>query len=179
MKKFIITEKSLKNLNVCKEAIDFCKNSNLIGLNYYNLEVLGDFNGYNGWLTSELKIERKYDKNNNIIYKKYPSGRECFWEYKYDKNNNIIYKKNANGREWFYKYNKNSYLVYKKNYDGREYFYKYDKNNNMTYLKYPSGSEWVWEYKYDKNSNILESITKNGKEILRIKIKGVENDKNG
>ncbi len=68
---------------------------------------------------------KKYDKNNNIIYRKYINDNE-YW-YKYDENNNRIYFKNSNGSEFWYKYDENNRIYLKKNNDN-EYWYKYDKN---------------------------------------------------
>ena len=47
----------------------------------------------------------KYDKNNNLIYRKGSSGFESWHEY--DKNDNCIHYKNNNDNEYWYKYNKN------------------------------------------------------------------------
>ncbi len=80
---------------------------------------------------------RKYDKNNNVIYNKNSDGKEFWWEY--DENNNLIYRKedyesSAVGgghtvSEYRYKYDENNNLIYEKLRNGMEFWYKYDKNN--------------------------------------------------
>ena len=49
---------------------------------------------------------KKYDKNHNLIYKKWPDDYEV-WK-KYDENNNRIHYKNSDGGEGWYKYDKNN-----------------------------------------------------------------------
>ncbi len=85
---------------------------------------------------SKRMIE-KYDKNNNIIYKKFPSNIE--YKYKYDKNNNIINFKSSSGREYWYKYDEKNRITHYKNNKGREHWYMYNnygKKINITKQKF-------------------------------------------
>jgi len=91
-----LTEEFLKQRKACKEGIEFAKNYGLIGsdLNHID-EVKGDYNNFVSWLKNEVKSEKKYDKNGNLIYSKDSDG---YWkESKYDENNNLIYFKNSDG----------------------------------------------------------------------------------
>lgn len=149
-------------VKLCNFGIHYCEKLDDV-LDYYDLndelvicevEDLGDLTIKNGnkSVTNKLKIIKeikdfksklknmKFDKNNNLIYKKDCNGNE--WFYKYDKNNNKIYQKYYNGDEWFWKFDKNNNMTYKKDYSGDEFFYKYDKNNNKIYKKDCNGDEW-------------------------------------
>ena len=139
-----ITSKLLNQLNACAEGTNFFRKFFYDGIELENYAIDGDYNDYFKWLVN-LKI--KYDAKGNLIYKKDSGGYERF--YKYDEEGNLIYKKDSGGYEWVY---------------------KYDEEGNLIYKKYPDGYKGnEWFYKYDEN--ILSSIKKNGKEILRIRKK--------
>ncbi len=111
----------------------------------------GEENSNNEYTES---TEKKYDKNGNLIYEKFPNGFEFWYEYdknnneihfwdgsqeywaEYDENNREIYYKSSysinfiggtNGTERWWEYNKNNILMYEKNLEGKEYWYKYNK----------------------------------------------------
>jgi len=71
-------------------------------------------------------MNEKFDKNDNLIYKRYLNDYEYWWEY--DENNNEIHFNSSKGSEYWKKYDKNNRIIYCKRHDGREdYYYKYDK----------------------------------------------------
>ncbi len=47
------------------------------------------------------EIIRKYDKNNNLIYRKFSDNSECWYE-----NNKCVHYKNSTVNEIWYKYDK-------------------------------------------------------------------------
>ncbi len=52
---------------------------------------------------------------------------------KYDENDNCIYRKDSDGYKQWYKFNENNDLIYYKNSNGREEWYKrYDKHILLT-----------------------------------------------
>ena len=53
-----------------------------------------------GFKVSEKEVTEKYDKKDNVIWKKYSDGTIAEW--KYDKNNNLIWKKDSDGIEYWY-----------------------------------------------------------------------------
>ena len=67
-------------------------------------------------MSEEIK---RYDENNNLIYRKYPNN----FEYKYNENNKMIYQKNSNGYEIWYKYDKKNraIMITEKEYNEIEY----------------------------------------------------------
>ncbi len=83
------------------------------------------------------KTVKKFDKNNNCIYSKYPNDREC-WR-KFNEKNLQIYYKNSAYEEWK-EYDENNRLIYYKNiyylkngkFFGDEYWWEYDKKGNKT-----------------------------------------------
>jgi YD repeat-containing protein len=116
----------------------------------------------------------KYDEKGNCIYKESPYGDKKEW-CKYDKNNNMIYKKELDvyGEdyvidEYIWKYDKNNNVIYEKSiyYDLDEIseeWYDYDKNGRLIHIKRTSTEtvdEETW-YKYDKYDNIIYSKTIN------------------
>ena len=58
---------------------------------------------------TQFDIQRKYDENNNIIYRKNNHGDEEWMEY--DKNNNLIHYRTSAGFDEKYTYNDNNKLI--------------------------------------------------------------------
>jgi len=70
---------------------------------------------------------KKFDKNNNLIYRKNSYGFE-YWQ-EYDEKSNLIHFKDSYGFEFWKEYERNN-LIYFKNSSGVEYWYKYNKDNS-------------------------------------------------
>ena len=86
---------------------------------------------------------------------------------KYDKNNNLIYQTDSSNGEYWYKYNENNNLIYLKTSSGYECQKEYNKNKKYLELwKYPNKSENY--YKIDNKRKKIE-ITKQEFENIKIK----------
>ena len=79
-------------------------------------------------MSEELK---KYDKNNNLIYRKISTGFEEWREY--DKNNNMIHYKNSNGDKYWFRYEEE--INFKKIRITEQEFIKKNKKNIKNSIK--------------------------------------------
>ena len=123
-----ITNEYLNEIDACKTSKIKFRNSFPDGVEIKSLNVeVFDRLLFDDcvWISNYVKFkslkfgmgvyEYKYDKNNNMIWKKYPSGD--VYEYKYDENNNMIWKKYPSGNVYNYKYKydkkyKNSKIIF-------------------------------------------------------------------
>ena len=78
-------------------------------------------------MKGENKMDEKYDKNNNLVYKKNSNGLGKWQEY--DDKNNLIHFKNSAGYEDWQEYDENNREIHFKDNSGHEYWYEYNKNN--------------------------------------------------
>ena len=132
----------------------------------------------------DLGIVYKYDKNNNLIYKRDKVlHSEEHWTY--NKNNKLVHYKNSYGTETFMTYDKNGNLIHSifmkkindNDFRDKEEWWEYNENNkcihyinsdkkerikeydtDLSYYKNSHGSE-EW-YKYDKNGNRIYTKSK-------------------
>ncbi len=118
----------------------------------------------NNLIIPKEDITKKYDKDGNKVWEKYPDGR--IWEYRY-KDGNKVWEKYPDGRIWEYQYEDGS-LVWKKLPSGEIWEYSY-KDGNKVWEKYPNGTECWYEDndilklengKYYLNGKLLEKQNK-------------------
>ncbi len=98
----------------------------------------------NNLIIPKEDITKKYDKDGNKVWEKYPDGR--IWEYQYE-DGSLVWKKLPSGEIWEYSY----------------------KDGNKVWEKYPNGTECWYEDndilklengKYYLNGKLLEKQNK-------------------
>ena len=106
--------------------------------------------------------EFKYDKNHNLVYKKYYNDKEKYMYY--DENNNLIkeqeYCENKLTATSEYFYNDKNKIVKIKatptDKDKAELIYTYDENDNLISVENESEKVILREYKYDKQGRLVK-----------------------
>ena len=87
---------------------------------------------------------------------------------KFDKNNNVIYRKDFNGFEFWFEYNENNNLIYFKNSNNYEFWQEFDENKNKIHFKNSLGNEYWFKY---KTEILYRQIKITEQEFKNIKIK--------
>lgn len=177
----ILTEKLLKELDACKNGLDFCKRNKLYGFDLDRLgEVDGDYFGFIWWIVSELRCNKlQYDDNNNLIRKinkemiydynehgnivhiEYAYTHTGFIDIKYDDRNNRISHKHSIRGETTYEYDDHNNLLRISYPNGSSDQYEYDERNNLIYQKTTDALTWV-RYKYDDRNNLIHQNDSRG-----------------
>lgn len=99
-------------------------------------------------------IERMYDDNDNIIYKKFPDQSNPH-QYHYDKFNNTTWTKDCNGVEQWHYYNDNGLPIFRKTSWGFKGEWRdYDELNNRIILT--KLSKYSCNYKYNEDTNSID-----------------------
>jgi YD repeat-containing protein len=111
-------------------------------------------------MKTKMKEITEYDKNGNLIHRRYSNGFEYWCEY--DKKNNEIHSRDSEGCEWWSEYDENSNEIHRRYYDGHEWWGEYDENNNEIHSRDSDGLEHWCEY--DEKNNLIHFRDSNGDE---------------
>jgi len=131
-KTFLLTRENLERLGAYEDHIAFCEKANLIGLNFYDLKIEGDYRGFNSWLSDTLKEKRTYNEKGLITSRIDASGHVCKW--KYDEKGLLILVTFECGTSIKYTYNKQG-LVASKSCSGTKTYtctYTYNEKGQKT-----------------------------------------------
>ena len=141
LKEMPFTKKTLKSIEACQEAIEFCERNRLFcNTPIKNLEIEGKYKRWAKWLNNRRELDYEYDTFGNLVKITYIDGWIETYMYEYDAAGNI------------------TRITYP---DGRVETHDCDITWGPTRIKYPSGI--VETYEYDTVGNTTKTSCSNGR----------------
>ena len=170
------TKKTLKSIEACQEAIEFCERNRLFcNTPIKNLEIEGKYKRWAKWLNNRRELDYEYDTFGNLVKITYIDGWIETYMYEYDAAENItriIYPESMveirdydtmgrptriirpNGIVETHVYDTAGNLTRTSYSNGETETYEYDIAGNLKRITYPNGETET--HKYDTVGNLTK-----------------------